>query len=217
MTYLQLVNAVLQRLRESTVSTVADTAYSSLIGLFVNEAKRDVENAWNWSMLRTSYSVNTSDGVATYTLTGSNPNTRILDAWNTTNNSELVRLTNPAWINMQGAVVGTTSSSPIYWDRAAEDASTHEQKVRLWPTPNAVEALLFYAVTPQADFSSDSTEMKVPNEPVIQGAYLKAISERGEDGGNLSQIQQQLYQSVLSTAIAIDASNYEDELTWQAI
>ena len=36
MTYLELVNDVLVRLRESTVSTVGETTYSSLIGKFVN-------------------------------------------------------------------------------------------------------------------------------------------------------------------------------------
>ena len=42
MTYLELVNDVLVRLRETTVSTVTQTAYSSLIGKFVNDGKRQV-------------------------------------------------------------------------------------------------------------------------------------------------------------------------------
>ena len=40
MTYLELVNDVLIRLRETTVSTVSETTYSALIGKFVNDAKR---------------------------------------------------------------------------------------------------------------------------------------------------------------------------------
>ena len=40
MTYLQLVNSVLRRLRENEVDTVAETSYSALIGDFVNDAKQ---------------------------------------------------------------------------------------------------------------------------------------------------------------------------------
>ena len=50
-TYLTLVNDVLSRLRESEVTSVSDNTYSSLIGRFVNEAKREVEDAWNWNRL----------------------------------------------------------------------------------------------------------------------------------------------------------------------
>jgi hypothetical protein len=46
MTYLQLVNKVLTRLREDTVSTVSQNTYSALVGEFVNDAKRLVEDAW---------------------------------------------------------------------------------------------------------------------------------------------------------------------------
>ena len=51
MTYLELVNDVLVRLRESTVSTVGETTYSSLIGKFVNDAKRQIEDSFNWNVL----------------------------------------------------------------------------------------------------------------------------------------------------------------------
>ena len=40
MTYLQLVNSVLRRLRENEVDTVPETSYSVLIGDFVNDAKQ---------------------------------------------------------------------------------------------------------------------------------------------------------------------------------
>ena len=40
MTYLQLVNSVLRRLRENEVDSVNQNNYSKLIGEFVNDAKR---------------------------------------------------------------------------------------------------------------------------------------------------------------------------------
>ncbi len=51
MTYLQLVNDVLIRLRETQVSTVTQTAYSTLIGKFVNDAKRQIEDSYTWNVL----------------------------------------------------------------------------------------------------------------------------------------------------------------------
>jgi len=42
MTYLDIVNKVLIRLREDEVSAVSQTAYSKLIGEFVNDALRQV-------------------------------------------------------------------------------------------------------------------------------------------------------------------------------
>ena len=48
-TYLETVNNVLRRLREPTVSSVNESSYSAMIGVFVNDAKRNVEDAYNWN------------------------------------------------------------------------------------------------------------------------------------------------------------------------
>ena len=54
MTYLELVNNVLRRLRETEVTTVQSTSYSKLIGDIVNDAKRLVEDSWDWKVLNTA-------------------------------------------------------------------------------------------------------------------------------------------------------------------
>jgi hypothetical protein len=66
MTYLQLVNSVLRRLREDEVDTVGQNSYSRLIGEFVNDAKRTVEDAWAWSALRSTLTVTTEADVFNY-------------------------------------------------------------------------------------------------------------------------------------------------------
>ena len=48
MTYLQIVNKVLRRLRENEVSSINENPYSLLIGDLVNVVKREVEDAWDW-------------------------------------------------------------------------------------------------------------------------------------------------------------------------
>jgi len=54
MTYLELVNNVLRRLRETEVTSVQSTSYSKLIGDIVNDAKRLVEDSWDWKVLNTA-------------------------------------------------------------------------------------------------------------------------------------------------------------------
>ena len=53
MTYLNLVNNVLRRLREDEVTTVAANTYSKMASDFINDAKELVETAWDWSATET--------------------------------------------------------------------------------------------------------------------------------------------------------------------
>ena len=66
MTYLELVNDVLVRLREPTVTTVVLNSYSTLIGKFVNDAKRQIEDAFAWNVLGTTITVTTTASTASY-------------------------------------------------------------------------------------------------------------------------------------------------------
>ena len=67
-TYLDLVNDVLVRLREAQVSSVSQNGYSSLVGALVNDAKREVEDAWNWDVLRDTVSFTTQQGTFNYNI-----------------------------------------------------------------------------------------------------------------------------------------------------
>ena len=65
MTYLQLVNSVLRRMRETETDTIENSndSYVKLVGEFVNDARRIVEDAWDWSALRTTLIAETQAGV----------------------------------------------------------------------------------------------------------------------------------------------------------
>ena len=72
MTYLELVQSVLKRLREnSNITSVNNNTYSQLIGELVSDAKSEVEQAWSWSALRTTISGTTQANVFNYELNGS--------------------------------------------------------------------------------------------------------------------------------------------------
>jgi hypothetical protein len=74
MTLLTIVNKVLRRLREDTVSSVAESEYSKLIGEFVNEAKEQMEDMWFWSVYETAVSTSILGDSSTtdYDLTATN-------------------------------------------------------------------------------------------------------------------------------------------------
>jgi hypothetical protein len=79
MNYLELVNNVLIRLREDEVTAPTDTPYSKLISTFVNDAKRIVEDSFQWNVLTETLTVTTSADLFNYVLTGSGQRFRVMD------------------------------------------------------------------------------------------------------------------------------------------
>jgi hypothetical protein len=59
--------------------------------------------------------------------------------------------------------------------------------------------------------------MLVPSEPVILGAFARALVERGEDGGLNSSEAYGLYKASLADAIAIESSRFVEEDGWEAV
>lgn len=216
MTYLELVNAVLRRVRETEVSTVSQTAYSKLIGDYINETKREVEDTWDWNALRTTLTANTTADVFNYVLVGSGYRFRVLDVMNDTDNWFMKPASNK-WLNEQfllGSSVQT--GSPTHYGFNGQD-SNGDTQVDIFPIPDKVYALRFNVVLPQEDLSNDSDILTIPSDPVIQGAVLKAIIERGEDGGRGSELQAEAYRKSVGNAVAIEANRFEDEITWEGI
>lgn len=215
-TYLQTVNNVLKRLREPTVSSVdAGSAYAAMIGIMVNDAKREVEDALDWNCLSQTITVNTVADTYNYTLTGSGTRFRVIDILNDSKDFEM-RSAPTTWMNKQFLLTNYQKDSPIYYNFNGVNSSGDTQ-VDVFPVPNAVETLRFNLVVPQATLTDDSTRILVPAHLVEMLAYAKAIAERGEDGGNLSSEAFALYRSALSNEIAIERNHYEDEMNWKPI
>ena len=215
MTYLELVNDVLVRLRESTVSTVGETTYSSLIGKFVNDAKRQIEDAYTWNCLSQTVTVTTTSGTSSYSLTGVGQKFRVVDAINTTS---LVSLTDIPFVDMNRKLnFGSPAQSiPTEYCFNGVDGNG-DTKVSLFPVPSGVFTLLFDVVVPQAALSSDSTSVKVLDYLVAQSAYARALIERGEDGGTSSSEAYALFRGMLSDAIATESTRYPEESNFEAV
>lgn len=209
MTYLELVNDVLTRLRETNVSTVSETPYSALIGKFVNDAKRQIEDSYNWNCLGSVITVTTVANQSSYSLTGAGQKFRVNDVINTTS---LIGLYNITFVEMNRRLnfSPTATSIPCEYVFSGVDGSG-DTKVDLFPIPSGVFTILFDLVVPQAVLSADGTSVKVLDYLVTQSAYARALIERGEDGGTNSSEAYALFRGMLSDAIALESTRYPED------
>ena len=210
MTYLNLVNGVLRRLRENEVATVQADSYSKLIGDLVNDAKDLVESAWDWSALRTTLAINTVDGTYNYSLTGSGDKIKELNVINDTSNLNMEYRTNN-WFDDKFYVGTPASGAPEYYTYAGTD-SNGDMSIDVYPKPDAVYALRFDSVKRNGVLSADSDTLSVPENPVVQLAVAFAVRERGETGGTSTAEYFQIANKYLSDAVAHDAGRHPEEL-----
>jgi hypothetical protein len=213
MTYLQLVNKVLIRLRENEVTSVQDSPYSKLIGEFVNVVKREVEDSYNWSALRTTITINTTEDIYSYDLTSSTTRCKIIDVINDTEDYELLYQTTK-WFDTQFLTANAETNSPMFWNLNGVTTDGDHQ-IDLYPVPDAVYAIRVNMVKPQADLSDDNDNMFVPYQVVVEGVLARAISERGDDGGYTEQ--ENRYNRILADYIAAEAGSRPDETIWYPV
>jgi hypothetical protein len=212
MTYLDIVNNILKRLRERTVSTVNESSYSSLIAVLVNDAKESVENAWNWSALRTTLSATTTSGIFNYELNGSLNSLTVLDATNVTDNFFLdykaAHDFNKFFLSNDVA-----TGSPYYYsfNGVSPDGDT---QVDLYPIPDKAYTIRFNCVLRSDDLVNDADTLTVPTKPVELLAYAMAVEERGEDGGINPVSAYARATNALQDAVTLDGNKHPEELVW---
>lgn len=212
MNYLELVNEVLVRLRENEVSAVTDTPYSKLIGKFVNDAKRTVEDAYNWNALSETLTVTTSNDLFNYVLTGSGQRFRVFDVINSEQNwflrYETTNKMNELFLNQD-----VQKGPPERYNFNGVDSSGDTQ-VDLYPVPDGVYNIYFNIIKPQDALVNSSDRLLVPSEPVVFLAYAKALAERGEDAGISTNEAYALYRDSLADHISIENGRYPEETLW---
>jgi hypothetical protein len=212
MTYLELVNNVLIRLREDEVSSVNENAYSKMVGRFVVDAQRQVEDAYNWNSLSNTLTMNTVPDLFNGVLVGSGVRFRLIDVIDDTNNKELTyrssKEMNDLFLNRD-----RTSGPPLYYNFNGVN-SEGDTQVDLFPIPDAVYTIRFNIIQPQDPLKFDADQLLVPSEPVIFLAYAKAIAERGEDAGLGSSEAYALFKESLADHISIESGRYLEESIW---
>ena len=210
-----MVNAVMLRLREDEVTTVNESSYSKLIGAFVNDAKRLVEDAWDWSALRATFPVTTASGTSTYSLTGSGQRSEVLYVLDQTNDRE-IRKESDAEINRLNTLTNNDTGEPLRYSLSGLD-SNGDLQIKFYQTPDSEASITVYGVKRSGDLSDDADTVKVPWNPIVQWAYSYALIERGETGGQSGAEQALFANNALTTAIALDASQHPEELIWTTV
>ena len=214
MNYLDLVNDVLIRLREDEVTAPTDTPYAKLIGKFVNDAKRMVEDSFQWNVLTETLTVTTANDLFNYVLTGSGQRFRVLDVVHSEDDVFLQPVTSSVMTNyLLNASVH--KGSPYYYN--FNGVNNGDTQVDLYPVPDGVYNIYFNIFKPQVALSAGSDELLVPAEPVIKYAYAQAVAERGEDGGLAAQEATALADISLADHIAMAAHRQNDEYIWHQV
>lgn len=213
-TYLELVNDVLVRMREPEVSTVQENTLSKLIGKLVNDAKRQVEDAYAWNSLTDTLMIETLANTYGYVLNGSGTRFKVIDAQDVGNKYPLRPISTVAMSHY--LLTNNKAGKPMYYNFNGVH-TTGDTKVDFYPVPEAGLTLYFNLYIPQAELSGDTDAVLAPKEPVVLGAYARALVERGEDGGLNSSEAYGLYKASLADAIAIEASRYSEEDAWEAV
>lgn len=212
--YIQLVNDVLVRLREPEASSVGDNAYVKLIARYVNDSKRQVEDAYNWNALSETLSATTTADVFNYVLVGSGQRFRVIDVLNDTDNWFLRNATT-VWMDQQFLLTNAQKGSPMYYNFNGTN-SNGDTQVDLFPIPNGAYNIRFNVIKPQEPLVANADVLLVPHEPVILGALARAQAERGEDGGVQSGETYTLYHQSLADAISLEANRYIEDTQWYA-
>ena len=213
MTYLDAINKVLQRLREDTVSTSDENDYSALIGDFVNETIREIEDAWDWNVLKTTLELTTEDDSFRHILTGSNLRSKIYSVYDYTNKRRLEHMM-PSEMNRRFMTEQTVQNDkPRYWSHNGVNSSGVPQ-IDLYPIPDGAYTLYVHLKIPTDDITDDTEVINLPTKVVVLGAYAKALQERGEDLGTNLQMALRSYELALGDAIALDAAHNVLENDW---
>lgn len=212
MTYLEIVNGVLRRLREETVSTYNETAYSTTIGDFVNDAVDWVQQRHQWSAQFSEITIATVASTQNYTIDGLGEFGQILDIINDTSNTRLRQISSQS-MNTKTNMGGTEEGSPLFFSFNGT-AADRDPQIDLWPIPDAVYSIKLRVFTKQATITNGNTEVVVPAQPVLQYAYALALRERGEVGGSNFNEQLAIARSTLSEYIAADAERFPELQQW---
>jgi hypothetical protein len=211
MTYLELVNGVLTRLREPTITSVnkSEDAVVNIVKNLVNDAKRHVEMAHSWNATRNVWQFATEQGRPSYILENTSGGCRISTVMVEGNHIHqwdlrtLLHKSNKTGLMYRYAYDGTDNQGNI--------------SIRFDPLPEegVVIDVLGHRVLP--DLKSDGDDLRLPDQPVLYYALALAARERGEVGGQTATELFNMAQQYISDAISLDGNLSPTEMTWAVV
>jgi hypothetical protein len=215
--YLTLVNDVLGRLREPTVTSVNQNTMSLLVGKFVNDAKREIADAYDWDAFNTSITVPTVASQYTgYSLTNAGTKFKVINVLDITDYGSMI----PSTVDdIERRVFSTASpqnADPSEYAFSGVD-SNGDAQVMFYPIPVGVNNMRFSLIVPEEDFVNDGDTTKLPKDPIVLIAKALALVERGEDGGLNSSEAFGIGRKALADAIAIELARSPENEMWRPV
>ena len=218
-TQLIIVNKLLVQLREEEVSSVAANSYSKLLGMFVNQAKADMEDAWYWTCNEYEIDIDIlADGTRDYDLLTTNDRSflqrRVADespmAFDITDGEESpladISLRDLNMARASGNYNDAIPKPNSFAINPSADGRGYGIEL-LYPSDNARTWRMYWYI-PQADLVTDGTDdnsnITLPQRPIFLKALYYALNERGEEMGEPGSIAEQRAKDALAAAMEID-------------
>lgn len=204
MTYLEIVNEVLVRMREDTASTLQGQSDNVILVVMaaVRDAAHRVQTAHQWNALSLDTTAAATAGSSTITVATNDEKYVDVESIYRANGERLKQI-NRAELHHRRATQQPTGN-PGYW--AVDGVTSTGVKISLFPTPTASETLTVYGHEKPTPLSGDDDALVVPYMPVLQLAMAIASAERGEIGGQPTAELFMIADRYLSDAVALDAS-----------
>ena len=219
-TQLNIVNDVLRRLREDEVSSVATSAYATLMAMFLNDAKEDLEDEWFWAVNEISIDTSiTSDGARTYDLTSTTDRSFLIRQINdqtphaydvTTNqNGQLMDIPLKRLQQVRDTYRGTVPDVEAPREFAiTPDSDGRGYTLTLAQGATSARTWRTYWYAPQAelalDGTADNTGIVLPERPLFLRTLYYALNERGEEMGEPGGIAERKSDKAATAAKEID-------------
>lgn len=202
-----------------------------MVGALLNDAKREVEDAWQWSSLQDSVSFNTIIGTYKYDTSNTNTDIRGTPAndrarlWTdpTTSKPYLIN-TKPQFefnlqyeptlsdyaiktANINNAITDIPKRWQVFPSPTVTTAGQWNKQIQLFAIPNGVYPMKLWLVNPTPDMVADTDFCLAPSAPIVLKAYLFALYERGEELGEMLTLTTQKVEESLADAISYDQNN----------
>ena len=219
MNLLNLYNKVLDRLREERINSaiIGTNPYYNSIGGHIEDAQRQVENAWQWSQLRQIDEIVVAQGQTNVVLPDSADNNYVIQRILIKENGAWLRWISDDQLALWNSNVNQVpiqENYPGYYATGLQDPTTGNQTIDIYQPPDMSYTLRVTSWHNQDPLVSADDILKVPSLPVYTLATALASRERGEVGGAPTSALFEQAQAHLSDAIAYDSARYPEELDW---
>lgn len=200
-TQLTLINNILRRLREDTVATTNENAYSTLIGMWINDGIRELSDKFAWKSLEHEITITLASGTSEYDLSalvsggGDVPNaerattSESILMWDESTNKPVAFLFDDASDTDTNAQMRLITEEDRYRkyqgdrDQTQIDPIDFSLKLKsdgdgylftVWPEPSAARTVRIKFWTPQSEIATDGTADST--EIIVHNATVEAYA-----------------------------------------